>query len=392
VTRRSFRVLRESSCFAKVNRIGSRGGPARYRTHGVSPRDSSGEQAMFVFHNPYLTLPQVFVWILERDAERVWQIPENMKISTLHLQHVDRHLTAACAVTAPDVDLSKLANIEPNDAPPKDSKLRNYLTQHDVGPNQLPKLKPESLGPFGAALLDYLEGWYAVAGSSPDDAAALANRYLHELDDWLAAHGVRACLFEQAQQRIHNLAIGNASANKAWDDAVSEILVALANRRIVATGRRNGKGDPELVPAINWPLLSFSDRELKGRGTVACAYMKADRRPSESFWTDLRFNAKDVLEVWPPTSGTRLPGGAVADDDNAAIPKPVTEKSAQRLTREYLEQEKQAGREPTMSGLEKSVRAMGMHGGRNFLRNEFHKLQAAAGKQVRRGRLSNSPK
>ena len=231
-----------------------------------------------------------------------------------------------------------------------------------------------------------------MAGSSPDDAAALANRYLHELDDWLAAHGVRACLFEQAQQRIHNLAIGNASANKAWDDAVSEILVALANRRIVATGRRNGKGDPELVPAINWSLLSFSDRELKGRGTVACAYMKADRRPSESFWTDLRFNAKDVLEVWPPTSGTRLPGGAVADDDNAAIPKPVTEKSAQRLTREYLEQEKQAGREPTMSGLEKSVRAMGMHGGRNFLRNEFHKLQAAAGKQVRRGRLSNSPK
>jgi len=158
----------------------------------VSPRESSGEQAMFVFHNPYLTLPQVFVWILERDVERVPQVPENMKISTLHLQHVDRHLTAACAVTAPDVDLSKLANIEPNDAPPKDSKLRNYLTQHDVGPNQLPKLKPESLGPFGAALLDYLEGWYAVAGSSPDDAAALANRYLHELDDWLADNGVRA--------------------------------------------------------------------------------------------------------------------------------------------------------------------------------------------------------
>jgi hypothetical protein len=394
VTRRSFRVLRESSCFAKVNRIDSRGGPARYRTHGVSPRDSSGEKAMFVFHAPYLTLPQVFGWILERDTERVGQVPENMTISILHLQHVDRHLNAACTViTAPDVDLSKLANIEPNDAPPKDSKLRNYLTQYQVGPDQLPKLKPKSLASFGAALLDYLGGWYATAGSSPDEAETLASRDLHELDDWLAAKGVRACLFEQAHRRIHNLATGNAAANKAWDDALSEILVALANRRIVATGRRNGMGDPELVPADNWPLLSFSDRELKGRGTVTCAYLKADRRPSESFWTDLRFKAEDVLEVWPPTSGTRLPGGAVADDEvNAAIPKPVTEKSAQRLTRQYLDQEKHAGREPTMIGLEKSVRAVGMRGGRHFLRNAFHELRTAAGKQVRRGRLPNSPK
>ncbi len=263
-----------------------------------------------------------------------------MKISTLHLQHVDRHLKAACAVNAPNVDLSKLDNIEPNDAPPKDSKLRNYLTQHDVGSDQLSKLKPKSLASFGAALLDKLEGWHAAAGSTPDEAAALAGRDIHELDDWLAAYGVRARLFEQAQQRIQNLAIGNAAANKVWDDALSEILVALANRGIVAIGIRNGTGDPEPVPADNWPLLSFSDRELKGRGTVACAYLKADRRPSESFWTDLRFKAEDVLEVWPPTSGTGLAGGAVADDDNAAIPKPVTKKNAQRLTREYLDQEK----------------------------------------------------
>ena len=159
---------------------------------------------MFVFHTPYLTLPQVFGWILERDTERVRQVPENMTISILHLQHVDRHLNAACTViTAPDVDLSKLANIEPNDAPPKDSELRNYLTQHDVGPDQLPKLKPKSLASFGAALLDYLEGWYAAAGSSPDDAAALADRYLHELDDWFAAQGFGpACSNRRSSESI----------------------------------------------------------------------------------------------------------------------------------------------------------------------------------------------
>jgi Bacterial regulatory proteins, gntR family len=281
-----------------MDRIDSRGGQARYRTHSVNPRDRSGEEAMFVFHTPYLTLPQVFVWILECDAERVRQVPENMKISTLHLQHVDRHLNAACAVvTAPDVDLSTLANIVPNDAPPKDGKLRNYLTQHEVGPDQLPKLTPVSLPTFGAALLDYLEGWYGAAGSSPDDAATLAGRDLHELDDWLAANGVRACLFEQAQQRIHNLAIGKAAADNAWDDALSEILGALGTGRIVATARKNGKEDPKPVPADYWSRLSFHDREFKGRGLQACAYYKAD--PKGDCWSDLTFEAKDVVAVWP---------------------------------------------------------------------------------------------
>ena len=221
-----------------------------------------------------------------------------MKISTLHLQHVDRHLNAECAVTAPDVDLSKLANIEPNDAPPKDSKLRTYLTQHDVGPDQLPKLKPKSLGPFAAALLDYLEGWYdAAAGSSPNDAAALADRDLRELDDWLADNGVRACLFEQAQQQIHNLAIGKAAADNAWDDALSKILDALGTGRIVATARKNGKDDPKPVPADYWSRLTFDDREFKGRGLQACAYFKTD--PRGDCWSDLRFNSKSVVAVWP---------------------------------------------------------------------------------------------
>jgi len=139
--------------------------------------------------------------------------------------------------------------------------------------------------------------------------------------------------------------------------------------------------------------LAFYDRNVDGRGIITCACVKPDLGPIGSFWSDLRFNAKDVLTVWPPRSDIHPPSGEMVDSDvNPATSRPLTEKKAQQFTRQYLDQEKQAGREPTLSGLEGAARTSRLRGGRDYLRHEFHKLLAEAGVSVGRGRRRNSPK
>jgi hypothetical protein len=238
-------------------------------------------------------------WILERDAGRVREIPENMLVSSLAIHHVHRCVDAAStAIPIPaDIDLSKLAEIMPDDAPPKDNKLRAYLTQRDVGPDQLRRLKPESLAFFGAALLDYIGRWYVQAGKSNEDAETLARRALRELDEWLVASGVRARLQDLAQRRVTNVIAGNALAKTKWDDALARLVAELGRGRVKATGRRNGSGNPESLPASYWPLLTFSDRDFKGRGLLTCACFRADA--NADCWSDLRFDAEHVLTVWP---------------------------------------------------------------------------------------------
>jgi hypothetical protein len=265
-------------------------------------RGSSGDQAVLVFHTAYLTLPQVLVWILDRDARRVWQIPENMVVTTLAIQHVHRWVDVASETTPipPDIDLSRLIEIVPEEAPLKDNKLRAYLTQRGVGPDQLRGLKPETLASFGSALLHYLASWHAQAGKSKDDAEILAHRDLCELDEWLAKKGVQVRLDDLAKQQNARLLAGNALAKKTWDDALAGVLTALGNGRCKATGRRNGSGDPESIAPHYWPHLTFSDRDFEGRGLLTCACFKDD--PKGDRWTDLRFDAEDVLIVWPLTT------------------------------------------------------------------------------------------
>jgi len=67
---------------------------------------------------------------------------------------------------------------------------------------------------------------------------------------------------------------------------------------------------------------------------------------------------------------------------------PLTEKIAKQFTAKYIADERAAGRRPTQAGLERAGHDAKMRGGRQFLRDAFHKLLGAP---VKPGRPHNSP-
>jgi hypothetical protein len=62
-----------------------------------------------------------------------------------------------------------------------------------------------------------------------------------------------------------------------------------------------------------------------------------------------------------------------------ASKRPVTRNVAATFTAEYIATEKRAGRRPTMAGLERAAADAGLRGGREFLRDAFHRLQGVVG-------------
>ena len=252
---------------------------------------------MTTFLGSHLSLPQVIAWILERDLDRVREIPEDMLLTTLANYYADRSISAATRDLPPEPQISGLAN---EDIPLTDRNLRDYLERRAVGLHQLTTLKPGSLGAFGDALFHYLKQWYVAGGKSPEDAATLADHHLQEIDDWLIAKGIRIHLRDLVQGRRQRLAEANARAFAAWNDTLAELLAALGRGRITATARRNGRGDPEAVPVAAWPLMTFSDRAFEGRALLTCACFRDPT--AETRWSDLRFDVDDILEVWPPAS------------------------------------------------------------------------------------------
>jgi hypothetical protein len=255
---------------------------------------------MTTFLGSHLSLPQVIAWILERDLDRVREIPEDMLLTTLAKYYADQSISAAIRELPPEGEISGLANEAIGDILLTDRNLRDYLERRGVGLHQLTTLKPGSLGSFGDALFHYLKQWYVAGGKSPEDAATLADHHLQEIDDWLIAQGIRIHLRDLVQGRRQRLAEANARAFAAWNDTLAELLAALGRGRITATARRNGRGDPEAVPVAAWPLMTFSDRAFEGRGLLTCACFRD--RTAETRWSDLRFDVDDILEVWPPAS------------------------------------------------------------------------------------------
>jgi hypothetical protein len=64
-----------------------------------------------------------------------------------------------------------------------------------------------------------------------------------------------------------------------------------------------------------------------------------------------------------------------------AVRPPLTEREAKRLAARYVDDERAAGRRPTLAGLEDAARKAGRRGGRESLRAAFRRLI-----EVRRGR------
>jgi hypothetical protein len=67
--------------------------------------------------------------------------------------------------------------------------------------------------------------------------------------------------------------------------------------------------------------------------------------------------------------------------------RPLTEKSAERLARQYIDNEEQAGRIPSAEGLVMFSHDQGYYGGREYLRAWFREIRG----EVRRGRPRKSP-
>jgi hypothetical protein len=65
--------------------------------------------------------------------------------------------------------------------------------------------------------------------------------------------------------------------------------------------------------------------------------------------------------------------------DYRASKRRLTRNEAGTFTAEYIATEKQAGRRPTMAGLEGAAAKAKLRGGRKLLRDEFRKMQGHVG-------------
>jgi hypothetical protein len=99
---------------------------------------------------------------------------------------------------------------------------------------------------------------------------------------------------------------GKAVAKSRSLDALLQLSAALEAGRVKATGRLNWIGNPRVLPAHYWPHLTLANRNhtvQKSWIEQICACFRIESR--RDFWSDLRFDAKRVLMVWPTPADRR---------------------------------------------------------------------------------------
>jgi hypothetical protein len=69
-------------------------------------------------------------------------------------------------------------------------------------------------------------------------------------------------------------------------------------------------------------------------------------------------------------------------------PRLLTRKSAERFVAEFIEREKRAGRRPTLKGVEAAAREANLRGGRQYLRDAFHRAPDVVVKEGRPSKLA----
>jgi hypothetical protein len=113
---------------------------------------------------------------------------------------------------------------------------------------------------------------------------------------------------------LQDVIAGKPVANSRAIDALLQLLAALETGRVKSTGRRNWVGNPRLLPGHLWHYLTFKNLSMPehyrpeayreaglwlwpGRDQT-CACLKTELAGG-GIWSDLRFNVKGVLAVWP---------------------------------------------------------------------------------------------
>jgi hypothetical protein len=204
----------------------------------------------------------------------------------------------------------------------------------------------------------------------------------------MVAFGVRA------EAKIFEAAYGEPSGQKYWDAHLSEPIrvYALANvlsvhlaeqaeqlemariavirafRDAAEAGERWFTGDTTLLLAVEDGQTNFeglAEIKLYPRAAVEWLLSKPKRQHlvPKSLQKFLQF------------------GGEPTNAKAPAARRRVTEKNAERFAADYITSEQAAGRSPTLRGLEAAAKSADRHGGREYLRAAFSRLQ-----RVRRGR------
>lgn len=95
------------------------------------------------------------------------------------------------------------------------------------------------------------------------------------------------------ERHMSIIAAIKGAAYASFEAAEYDVLAALKDGKLQATGLENGKGNPKPVPQIQWPWLEFDWSEPPH------AAPKSRFRDNATYWCDLKFRRSEVLELWP---------------------------------------------------------------------------------------------
>jgi hypothetical protein len=145
---------------------------------------------------------------------------------------------------------------------------------------------------------------------------------LYQVCWWIRFRSLESCdvkfrtvLDNDEIKHLEDVIAGKAIANSKEIDAVLQLLAALEQGRIKVTARRNWRGNPRSLPAHYWPHLTFTNRcELlsEERRRETCVRFK-NTAPMGSCWSDLLFESRSILIIWPPLN-VRKQMESVAED------------------------------------------------------------------------------
>jgi hypothetical protein len=162
---------------------------------------------------------------------------------------------------------------------------------------------------------------------SPDAMSVFRTSYLtlYQVCWWVRYRTLDSCdvthvgvLHDNEIKEVQDVIAGEAVADSKSKlvDAVLQLLAALEQGRVKATGRQNRignpTGNPKSFPAHYWPYLTFTNRATLT--TIETCVCFKNAAPQGRCWSDLRFGAKGVLAVWP-TPNDRKQLGRGAEDD-----------------------------------------------------------------------------
>jgi hypothetical protein len=151
----------------------------------------------------------------------------------------------------------------------------------------------------------------------------------------------------------------------------AKIAITLALRDAAAAGERLFVGDVTPLLSFETPKRDFNIlTNVKVRPRAAVDWLLSKPRREHLVSSSLR-NFVDSRSA----ASTR--------------PRRLTAKGADRFAAEYIEKEKKAGRRPTLKDIEVAAKEANFRGGRQFLRDAFHRAPGVVVKEGRPSKFAN---